>query len=178
MNEKRLYELDLINSSDSERKAVILGFNRFLIKDNFGSEKGVCVKTSFNNVYYQQLLSEIACEPLHIGRIRVMCSNTSQFSEMLTYIQSYADGYTLKMPIEIKKHFSAYQQQSSIIDIPVNLYLDGSTYFELDLLPKTNVRLWLFEKEDVIELTSLQKFKNKIKSVFSFKLNLFKKIKK
>ena len=176
MNKKRIYELDLINSStNSEKQAVILGFNRFLIKDNFGSELGVWVKSSYDNVHYQEVLSEIAIKPLHINKIRIMCSNELQFGKVLTYIQSDASSRELSMPIEILKHFSAYQQQRGIVDIPVNLYLDGSTYFELDLLANSFVRFYLFEKEDILKLTSFEIFKNKIKSIISFSVNIFKK---
>ena len=176
---KDAHQLRITNTTDSIRRAIILGHNKFLVVENFGSEQGISIKSAKENFSYQEILCEIAQKPFEVDKIRVQSSNIHQICEVLRLIDSKAGvGKIEKTPINMQAYFSAYQQQSSIIEAPMtNVILDGSTYFEYDVLPNTELLITFIKRnedefKDSNELESNEvktSLFDKIKSIFKTK---------
>lgn len=155
------YQVQIENTTDEKKKAVLFGFNHNWRHPNLGSDDGIIIDACQPNVDYAQIVAEIAHESIKTSLIRIQSSNTSQVTQIITIFDGEATGRSVAVPIITQSYFSAMQFQSGIIDVPFNVGVSGQTQFELEILPKTKVVLAFFftKKSDEIKEALLAELK-------------------
>jgi len=143
------YQVTVTNSTAGTLNAVLFGRNEFLLTANFGSDAGITVAPSQANVSYLELLEQSAEQPFETSLVRIQSTNTTQITQILTVTVKDANGQAATLPIITQSYFSAYQQQSGILDVPYNLKIDANTKVTFPVLGTTTVIMTFFPAEKV-----------------------------
>lgn len=143
------YQITIENKNDEVSKAIIFGYNKRFLTKNFGSDDGILVKNSMCNSSYIQLLQQSMSMPFETSLIRIQSTNTKQVTTMFLIESSDANGQSCSVPLITANYFSANQFQSSIIDIPYGLKVDGNTELVYEVQPKTTVVITFFPASKV-----------------------------
>lgn len=143
------YQLTIVNSTAGTLNAVLFGMNKYLLSTNFGSPATVTVTPSQTNVSYLELLQQSAAQPFETSLIRVQSSSSTQITQIMSVTVKDANGQELTLPIITQSYFSAYQQQSGILDIAKKIKVDGSTYITYPVEASTTVTVTFFPSEKV-----------------------------
>ena len=143
------YQVSVVNSTAGTLTMVLFGRNKNSQLTNFGSDVGITVTPSQTNVSYIQLLQQSAEQPFETSLIRVQSTNTAQVTNTLTVTSTDANGQTCSTPVIIQSHFSAYQFQGTIVDVPVRLRVDANTEIASLVFANTTVIYTFFPAEKV-----------------------------
>lgn len=143
------YQVIVTNTTAGSLNLVLFGKNTFLLSPNFGSGVGLQVTPAQSNVSYLQFLQQSADQPFETSLIRVQSSNATQITQILTVTITDANGQSAVIPIITQSYFSAYQQQSGILDVPYSVKIDGNTNITSVVLPTTTVVYTFFPSEKV-----------------------------
>lgn len=138
------YSVIVANTTAGTLTCVLFGKNQWLLTANFGSAVGLTVTPAQSNVSYLELLQQSADMPFETSLIRVQSSNSSQVTQIWTVTTKDANGQQATMPIIMSNYFSAYQQQSGIMDVPYSLRIDGNTQVSFPVLATTTVTVTFF----------------------------------
>ena len=138
------YQVIITNTTPNNLTAVLFGQNQFLLEPNFGSAAGITITPAATNVTYAQLLQQSAFQPFETSLVRIQSSNATQITQLINLNVTDANGQTLGVPIYTQDYFSAYQQQSGILDMPYNMKLDGNTSLSFIVLASTTVFMTFF----------------------------------
>ncbi len=143
------YQVTVTNTTAGSLNLVLFGNNQFLQSTNFGSDAGLTVVPAQSNVSYLELLLQSASQPFETSLIRVQSSNATQVTQILTVTVKDANGQSASIPIITQSYFSAYQEQSGILDIPYALKIDGNTNIQSTILASATVTYTFFPAEKV-----------------------------
>jgi hypothetical protein len=143
------YQISVTNTTAGTLNLVLFGKNQFLLTPNFGSALGLTVTPSQANVTYLELLQQSSDQPFETSLLRIQSANASQVTQILTITVKDANGQSATLPLITQSYFSAYQQQSGILDIPYNLKIDGNTNITTPVLGSTTVTYTFFPAEKV-----------------------------
>ncbi len=143
------YQITVSNTSAGVLTLVLFGKNQFLLTPNFGSDAGLVVTPSQANVTYLELLQQSSDQPFETSLLRIQSSNASQITQILTVSVKDANGQSATYPLITQSYFSAYQQQSGILDVPFNLKIDGNTNVTTPVLGSTVVTYTFFPAEKI-----------------------------
>lgn len=139
------YQIIIENPTDKPLKAVIFGNDRHLLKPNFGSDRGIIIQTSQPNVEYVEILQRSSTHQFKTQHIRIESENVLQLSKPMTIHEKDAAGRWAQNPLNLHIYRSPYQQQEKVIDIDdILIDIDGSTYLEHEIEPKTRVFYSIF----------------------------------
>jgi hypothetical protein len=138
------YQITYDNSVASALTAVAFGLNKYLLTTNFGTTPGITVTPSQTNISYLMLLQQSASQPFETSLVRVESANTTQVTQVLNVTKVDASGQELTTPVITQSYKSAYQFQSTLIDVPVKLFIDGNTYVTFTVLASSSVTLTFF----------------------------------
>jgi len=138
------YQVNVTNTTPTPLTVVLFGLNTYLLTPNFGSSVGVIVTPAQVNVSYLELLQQSASQPFETSLIRVQTSNPSQLTQILTVTSKDANGQLCQIPIITQSYFSANQFQSTILDIPYPVKIDGNTYITFPILGATTATYTFF----------------------------------
>jgi hypothetical protein len=111
---------------------------------NFNNAAGLNVAPGQTNVSYLQLLNQSGDQPFETSLIRIQSTNASQVTQIITITSLDANGQSVSIPLITSSYFSAYQQQSGIMDIPYALRIDGNVYLNFLVLANATVTLTFF----------------------------------
>lgn len=173
------YVINIKNENEKPSKAVIFGYNKFFLSDNFGSEKGVKIINAQGSDY-QHLLSQSAHKPFKCKLIRIQSSNSLDLNIKFKSISSDANGLKIIEPIHSMNHLSTHQFQSSIIDVNETLFVDGNYYLKFKSPAKSNITFAFFPEDKIItenfEFTTkindlIKKDIQKLKQFFQIRYN-------
>jgi len=143
------YQVNVSNTTGSNLTVTLFGYNTFLLTTNFGSSVGVTVTPAQVNISYLELLSQSASQPFETSLIRVQTSNAAQLTQILTVTSKDANGQLCQIPIITQSYFSANQFQSTILDIPYPVKIDGNTNISFTILANTTATYTFFPSEKV-----------------------------
>lgn len=143
------YQVNVTNTTLLPATVVLFGMNTYLLTPNFGSSVGVIVTPAQTNVSYLELLQQSASQPFETSLIRVQTSNPSQLTQILTVTSKDANGQLCQIPIITQSYFSANQFQSTILDIPYPVKIDGNTYITFSILGNTTATYTFFPAEKI-----------------------------
>ena len=143
------YQVNVTNTTGSTGTVVLFGLNTFLLTANFGSSVGVTVTPAQVNVSYLELLNQSASQPFETSLIRIQTSNASQLTQILTLVSKDANGQLCQIPIITQSYFSANQFQSTILDVPYPVKIDGNTYVTFPILANTTATYTFFPAEKI-----------------------------
>ncbi len=143
------YQILVQNTTAGSLNLVLFGFNQYLLSTNFGSSVGLSVAPAQTNVSYLQLLTQSANQPFETSLIRVLSSNSTQVTQIITVTITDANGQSATLPIITQSYFSSYQQQSGILDVPYQVKIDGNTSLTTVILANTTVTYTFFPAEKV-----------------------------
>lgn len=143
------YQVNITNTSGTAGTVVLFGLNTFLLTPNFGSSVGVTVTPAQVNVSYLELLNQSASQPFETSLIRIQTSNPSQLTQILTLTSKDANGQLCQIPIITQSYFSANQFQSSILDVPYPVKIDGNTFISFPILGTTTATYTFFPAEKI-----------------------------
>ncbi len=138
------YQVNVVNTTPNPLTCVLFGLNTYLLTANFGTSVGVSVSPAQNNVSYLQLLQQSASQPFETSLIRIQTNVASQLTQILTVTSSDANGQLLQIPIITQSYFSANQFQSTILDIPYPVKIDGNSYISFTILGNTTATYTFF----------------------------------
>lgn len=143
------YRVTIVNSTGGTLTAVMFGRNRYAGSTNYGSAAGLVLTTGIGDVTYYELLQQSADQPFETSLIRINSSNTSQVTEILNVTARDANGKTCTDPVAPLDYFASVQYQSTIIDVPYKITIDGNAYITTDILPNTTVKYTFFPASKV-----------------------------
>jgi hypothetical protein len=143
------YQVNVTNTTGATGTVVLFGLNTFLLTANFGSSVGVTVTPAQVNVSYLELLNQSASQPFETSLIRIQTSNPSQLTQILTLTSKDANGQLCQIPIITQSYFSANQFQSTILDVPYPVKIDGNTFVTFPILANTTATYTFFPAEKI-----------------------------
>jgi hypothetical protein len=143
------YQVNVTNTTGSTGTVVLFGLNTYLLTTNFGSSVGVTVTPAQVNVSYLELLNQSANQPFETSLIRIQTSNASQLTQILTVTSKDANGQLCQIPVITQSYFSANQFQSTILDVPYPVKIDGNTYITFNILAGTTATYTFFPSEKI-----------------------------
>lgn len=158
------YQLVITNTTAGTLNAVLFGKNIYLLSTNYGSAVGLTVTPSQSNVSYLQLLQQSGDQPFETSLIRIQTKTNTQLTQIVNITSTDANGQQCTIPLITQSYFSANQFQSTILDIPYNLKIDGNTYLTYSVLAGETVTITFFpaEKANVSRMldgtSTLQKY--------------------
>ncbi len=158
------YQLVITNTTAGALNAVLFGKNIYLLSTNFGSAVGLTVTPSQSNVTYLQLLQQSGDQPFETSLIRIQTTTNTQLTQIVNITSTDANGQQCTIPLITQSYFSANQFQSTILDIPYSLKIDGNTYLTYSVLAGEVVTMTFFpaEKANVSRMlggaSTLQKY--------------------
>jgi len=139
------YQIIVSNPTERALTAILFGNDKHLLKDNFGSDRGIVIETGQSNVEYVEILQRSSSHQFKTQHIRIESDNLLQLSKPMTIHEKDAAGRWLQNPLNLHIYKSPYQQSEKMIDIDdILLDIDGSTYFEVEIEPKTRVFYSIF----------------------------------
>ncbi len=176
MPQEKLYQADpyqiVVENTDENRaaKAIIFGNDKFLLKTNFGNSQSVIVSIGQPGVEYVELLQQSSTKPFATQFMRIESENQLQVTKFITVNQKDANGNWFQRPMNMQQFKSAYQNDKNMLDAPINEYIDGTTYWEVEIEPKTRVFYTIFPLYKVDTAATL-KGREPIKSYGQAKIN-------
>ncbi|CAG5086788.1 hypothetical protein [Parvicella tangerina] len=166
------YQIIVFNPTDKALKAVLYGNDKFLLKDNFGSDRGIEITTGQSGVEYVELLQRSSTLPFKIQHIRVESDSDLQLSKPIVINEKNGRGNLSQRLINLHIYRSPYQNLKNIIDIDreEEIDVDGSTFFEVEVEPKTRIIYSIFPMYEVNTGDTL-KGRDPIKAFANAKVN-------
>lgn len=165
------YQIVVENTNENNaRKAILFGNDKFLLKPRFGSDSGIIITIGQPGVEYVELLQQSSTKQFVTQFMRIESENQLQVTKFITVNQKDANGNWFQRPLNMQQFKSAYQQDKNMLDAPINEEVDGSTYWEVEIEPKTRVFYTIFPLYKV-DTTSALKGKEPIKSYAQAKVN-------
>lgn len=164
------YQIVVENTTDKAQKAIIFGNDKFLLKSRFGNPRGIEITIGQPGVEYVELLQQSSTKPFSTQFMRIESENKLQITKFITVHQKDANGNWFQRPINMQQFKSAYQQQENMLDAPINEYVDGTTYWEVEIEPNTRVFYTIFPMYKV-DTSSTLKGRNPIKSYAQARVN-------
>ena len=143
------YQVNVTNTTAGTLTVVLFGMNTYLLTNNFGTSVGVTVTPAQSNVSYLELLQQSASNPFSTSLVRIQTSNPSQLTQILTLTSKDANGQSCNIPIITQSYFSANQFQSTILDVPYPVKIDGNTYLTFPILGNTTATYTFFPAEKI-----------------------------
>jgi len=143
------YQVNVTNTTPNPLTVVLFGLNTYLLTPNFGTSVGVIVTPAQVNVSYLELLNQSASQPFETSLIRIQTSSPSQLTQILTVTSKDANGQLCQIPIITQSYFSANQFQSTILDVPYPVKIDGNTYVSFSILGNTTATYTFFPSEKI-----------------------------
>jgi hypothetical protein len=138
------YQIVVENIDKVAHKAILFGHDRYLLSRNFGSDVNIVITIGQPGVEYVELLQQSANKSFSTQFMRVESENPLQVSKFITVTQIEANGNMFRRPINMQQFKSAYQNQNTMLDAPINEYVDGATIWEVDIEPNTRVFYTIF----------------------------------
>lgn len=143
------YQVNVTNTTLSAGTVVIFGLNTYLLTPNFGSSTGITVTPAQTNVSYLELLQQSASQPFETSLIRIQTTTIPQLTQILTVTSKDANGQLCQIPIITQSYFSANQFQSTILDVPYPVKIDGNTSISFVLLAGETATYTFFPAEKI-----------------------------
>lgn len=146
----RLYQADpyqiVVENTDktTTQKVIIFGNDKFLLRPNFGSNIAIKITIGQPGVEYVELLQQTSTKPFSTQFMRIESENKLQLTKFITVHQKDANGNWFQRPMNMQQFKSAYQNQDTMLDAPINEHIDGSTYWEVEIEPNTRVFYTIF----------------------------------
>lgn len=138
------YQIIVENNSDQAKTAILFGNDKHLLKPRFGNPNGIVISIGQPGVEYVELLQQSSTKPFSTQFMRIESENKLQLSKFITVYQKDANGNLFQRPMNMQQFKSAYQNQDNMLDAPINEYVDGTTYWEVGIEPKTRVLYTIF----------------------------------
>lgn len=165
------YQIVITNADkDNALKATIFGNDKFLLSPRFGNPEGITVSIGQPGVEYIELLQQSSTKPFSTQFMRIESENKLQISKFITVNQKDASGNWFQRPMNMQQYKSAYQQSENMLDAPLNEYIDGTTYWEIEIEPATRVFYTIFPMYKV-DTGSTLKGRDPIKSYAQARVN-------
>ena len=163
-----MYIIKVKSNSDITSNFVLFGCDRHLSSDNHGSDKNVSVSPLAKNVSYLQLLHQSKHQPIEVNRIKIYSSNSSQRKNTLTISSSDLDNTSMcSMPIIPLEYISYENEAIGIVDIPVDIHIDGSLDISSEIYPNTEA-IFMFYGKVIDNRSFIKKISDKLYSKLLF----------
>lgn len=143
------YQVNITNTLGTTGTVVLFGLNTYLLTTNFGTTVGVTVTPAQSNVSYLELLQQSASQPFETSLIRIQTSSAAQLTQILTVTSKDANGQLCQIPIITQSYFSANQFQSTILDVPYPVKIDGNTFVTFPILAGVTATYTFFPSEKI-----------------------------
>jgi len=150
------YQIVVENETDKALTAVLFGNDKFLLKPRFGNPKGIIITMGQPGVDYVELLQGSSTKQFATQFMRIESENKLQITKFITVNQKDANGNWFKRPMNMQQYRSAYQQAENLLDAPIKEYVDGTTYWEIEIEPNTRVFYTIFPMYKVDTASTLK----------------------
>jgi hypothetical protein len=132
------YQLEINNPTNKEQDVVLFGFNKYLLKLNFGSSIKVIIKPT-KNKNYLDILKKSADKPCNISIIRVITNNDIQNKNEIILEKLTSEKKTEYRSIYTKDSIKFNDYNKRCFDIDCNILLSGNTALKFKISPKTKI---------------------------------------
>jgi hypothetical protein len=143
------YSVNITNSTAGTLNAILFGKNKYLLSTNYGSPVGITIAPSQTNISYLMLLQQSAEQPFETSFMRILSTSNPQVNQVITVTSFDANGQSCDIPIMLSSFFSPNQFQDGMVDIPLNMKIDGNTYFTFPILAGLTVTMTFFPRNKV-----------------------------
>lgn len=150
------YQIIIENKSTSAEMAYLFGFNRLLLAKNFGNPETIRLTMGQPDTEYVEILQSSATNPFSTQMIRIESENPLQVTKFLSVTKKGISGNGHRQTINMQQYKSAFQNDKNMIDAPLNLFVDGSTYWQIEIEPETRVFYTIFPMYKVDTSATLQ----------------------
>lgn len=137
------YQIIVENPDKVVHKAILFGNDKFLLKQNFGSDPEIKITMGQPGVEYVELLQS-SSSAFSTQFMRIESENKLQISKFITVHQKNVNGNWFQRSLNMQQFKSAYQNQENMLDAPINEFIKGSTYWEIEIEPLTRVFYTIF----------------------------------
>jgi hypothetical protein len=138
------YQVVIENTTDRPLIAVLFGNDKYLLQTRFGNPAGITISVGQPGVEYVELLQESSTKPFSTQFMRIESDNDLQISKFLTINKKGANGIWLRRNVNLQQFKSAYQQDKRMLDVPIEEEVNGSTYWEMEMEPKSRTFITIF----------------------------------
>ncbi len=139
------YQIIIENTHATLAKtATIFGHNRLLLAQNFGNPEEIVISTGQPDTLYVELLQASATNPFSTQFIRIESENAIQVTKFLSVYTKGVNGNGDARSINMQQYKSAYQSDKNMLDAPLTLFVNGSTFWKIEIEPKTKVFYTIF----------------------------------
>src|SRR3972149_7105476 len=142
-------QINISNTTDEVKNAVLFGANYNYKKPNYGSDKGIEISTNIDGVNYDSILLDSLVVPFKIFLIRLMSCTFKQVVQPIYYKTTDVGGGSSGGVLFSESGFSRFQFQKGIVDIMTNLIVDNRTELNIEILPKTTLSILLFKEKEI-----------------------------
>jgi len=125
-------EFIIHNTTNSERSAVLLGFNENMLQKNFGSDDGIeinCLQNDFKQLPYKEVIAQMSFAPSFIKSVMFESFYVKNKELVVHYVHRNANGYVQNLPIKLIRN----KRQ----EVPV--VFDGNTSIKIQSPPNSKI---------------------------------------
>lgn len=145
-SESKPYVFKVRNTSNEKQSVNVFGFNQNYKKMNFGNPD--CIEfTNMQGAYgldFDSLFATTATKPFIVGKLRIESSTQSMLKKIIGNVNIESNGYGVETPINLSVQKDAYQFQSDILDINMNILVDSDTVLRFEIEPNSEINICMF----------------------------------
>lgn len=138
------YQIIVQNTTDRPLNAILFGNDKYLLQTRFGNPVGITISVGQPGVEYVELLQESSTKPFSTQFMRIESDNDLQISKFLTINKKGANGNWFRRNVNMQQFKSAYQNDKRMLDVPIEEEVNGSTFWEIEIEPRTRVFFTIF----------------------------------
>jgi hypothetical protein len=138
------YDFLIINNTDEEKTAVLLGHNKYIDLENCGSDDGITIVCPIPETTYKEALREIALNPFNSNLILLSSENQNQLINPIRIDWKSTTGRGGFKTIFTKEFYKEEQEDKTINEIKFSFIVNGGTSLKTVILPKTELKISIF----------------------------------
>ena len=141
------YVLSIANSSSAvTQTAILFGYTDYSVATNYGSQNAITI-TNTQGGTYARLLVQSQAQPFNISKWKFISTNSTQLNQTVTISHVNADGSTYSVPLTLAVEQSMFSQNTTVLDVERNLFIDANTYLSIPILASATLQVVMYPTE-------------------------------
>ena len=160
---------DITNPTDQPKTVRLFGKSSFLLQPNYGSDEGVVVENTFNNVSYLDAIQTLSHQPEKFSAIRLVSDNHRQLKTDLKVFKLTDDDVKndrkpTKDLIGSASFLSQNSFQADFNDILYDYEQNAHTWIEFTIQPKTKLGVRFYQNVEGLQVEEKNIFLDKLQA--------------
>lgn len=140
------------NTNKTKSKFVLFGFNRFYNSKNFGSDKGVIVKSTNSEVEYSEILADSAFNPFYCKKTKIFSENQNNINKTLCF-NVKKNNESILFPIKMQEYMDVYNQlRENSVQIDCLHCINSRTFFEGEIEGNSEIIIVFYLQQSIADL--------------------------